>query len=302
MKTSACSRGLAAACLLAALAAPTRTHAHGFAGERFFPATLATDDPFVADELSLPTVSTIKAPGDAGNVRDTDISFDISKRITPDIEIGLGEGLDILHPDGGRSTAGLDNLDLETKFQFFENDTHEAILSAGVDWEVGGTGSGSVGADPASLVTPSLFYGKGFGDLPDALNWLKPLAITGILGQQFRTWSADDNALEWGFALEYSTIYLQSHVKNIGLPAPFDRVIPLVEFSLETPETGAGKWKTTGTVNPGFIWSGKYFQVGVEAVIPVNSETGNNVGVLAQLHFYLDDIFPNTLGRPLFGK
>src|SRR6476646_5026684 len=31
--------------------------AHGFAGKRFFPATLATDDPFVADELSLPTLS-----------------------------------------------------------------------------------------------------------------------------------------------------------------------------------------------------------------------------------------------------
>ena len=31
--------------------------AHGIIGQRFFPATLAIDDPFVADELSLPTVS-----------------------------------------------------------------------------------------------------------------------------------------------------------------------------------------------------------------------------------------------------
>jgi len=30
--------------------------AHGLIGKRFFPATLATDDPFVADELSLPTI------------------------------------------------------------------------------------------------------------------------------------------------------------------------------------------------------------------------------------------------------
>ena len=30
--------------------------AHGLIGQRFFPATLAIDDPFVADELSLPTV------------------------------------------------------------------------------------------------------------------------------------------------------------------------------------------------------------------------------------------------------
>ena len=31
--------------------------AHGFAGDRFFPATILTDDPFVADEMSLPTVT-----------------------------------------------------------------------------------------------------------------------------------------------------------------------------------------------------------------------------------------------------
>jgi hypothetical protein len=36
--------------------------AHGIAGKRFFPATLVTDDPFVADELSLPAISTIKTP------------------------------------------------------------------------------------------------------------------------------------------------------------------------------------------------------------------------------------------------
>ena len=30
---------------------------HGIVGNRFFPATITTDDPFAADELSLPTVS-----------------------------------------------------------------------------------------------------------------------------------------------------------------------------------------------------------------------------------------------------
>jgi len=58
---------------------------------------------------------------------------------------------------------------------------------------------------------------------------------------------------------------------------------------------------TTGTINPGVIWSGKYFQIGVEAVIPINRQTGNNVGVLAQLHFYLDDLFPMLFRKPLLG-
>jgi hypothetical protein len=47
---------------------------------------------------------------------------------------------------------------------------------------------------------------------------------------------------------------------------------------------------------------GDYFQVGVEAIIPINSASGTNIGAIAQLHFYLDDIFPNTIGRPLFGS
>ena len=48
----------------ALFAACVPAFAHGFAGNRFFPATLATDDPFVADELSLPTFQAIRQPGD----------------------------------------------------------------------------------------------------------------------------------------------------------------------------------------------------------------------------------------------
>ncbi len=41
--------------LASLLAAPAA--AHGFAGQRFFPATPSTEDPAVADELALPTVT-----------------------------------------------------------------------------------------------------------------------------------------------------------------------------------------------------------------------------------------------------
>jgi hypothetical protein len=104
-----------------------------------------------------------------------------------------------------------------------------------------------------------------------------------------------------GFAVEYSLIYLQEQVRDIGLRAPFDRLIPLVEISLSDPLDRGQSGLITGTVNPGIIWSGKYFQVGAEAVIPINSRTGNDVGFIAQLHFYLDDLFPHSIGRPLFG-
>jgi len=304
---------------LCALAATNRAYGHGFAGARFFPATLSTDDPFVSDELSLPTVSTIRTPDDGGT-RETDISVDIAKRITPQFAIEIGETLTVLNPHEGRAANGFSNLELGGKYQILKNDEHEAIVSVGLGVEIGGTGSSSIGADSFSTWAPGIFFGKGFGDLPEALRFLKPLALTGVAGVAIptsastRSITVNDqtgerdveierhpDVLEWGFALEYSVIYLQSQVEDMHLPAPIDRLIPLVEFAMETPLNRGAGGPTTGTINPGVIWAGRYFQVGMEAVIPINERTGNNVGVIAQLHFFLDDLFPHTIGRPLFG-
>ena len=79
--------------LLAGLVStPHLAPAHGFAGARFFPATLTTDDPFVADELSLPTLQTFHT-SDGGGTREFDVFIDIAKTITPylDLEIGQDE-------------------------------------------------------------------------------------------------------------------------------------------------------------------------------------------------------------------
>jgi len=131
--------------------------------------------------------------------------------------------------------------------------------------------------------------------------------VTGTLGLGIPTSSGTQSdphpdTLEWGLALEDSLIYLQEHVKDIGLKAPFNRLIPLVEFAMSTPLNRGVDKLTTGTINPGVIWSGQYFQVGIEAMIPVNNQSGHNVGVIAQVHFYLDDLLPKIFGKPLFGK
>jgi hypothetical protein len=298
---------------------PATVWAHGFAGSRFFPATLATDDPFVNDELSLPTVSSIVTP-DEGGTRETEVALEIAKRITPNFGIELGEAVINLKPPNEASQTGFGNLEIAAKYEFFESDEHEIILSLGAGVEIGGTGNKRIGADSFTTWAPGLFFGKGFGDLPDAISFLKPLAVTGQVGVAIPTSASTRNVtfnettgerdidieshpdvLEWGFAVEYSIIYLQEQVKDIGLQPPFDRLIPLVEFAFGTPLNRGPQGQTTGTINPGVIWSGKYFQVGAEAMIPVNSRTGNDVGFIAQLHFYLDDLFPHSLGRPLFG-
>lgn len=184
---------------------------------------------------------------------------------------------------------------------------------------MGGTGRKATEAESFDVVTPSIFFGKGFGDLPDALWMLKPLALTGVAGvaiptrSRTRTVTVEGDEVEeeierhphvltWGFALEYSLPYLTSYVRDVGLPAFLRRLIPVVEVELQTPLDRGQAGKTTGTVNPGVIWAGRFFQVGVEAVVPINERTGKNVGVRAMLHFFLDDLFPTSLGRPLFGN
>jgi hypothetical protein len=59
---------------------------------------------------------------------------------------------------------------------------------------------------------------------------------------------------------------------------------------------------TTGTINPGLIYAGDKYQFAIEAVVPVNRQSGTGIGIVGQLHFYLDDIFPTTLGRPIIAN
>lgn len=48
--------------LIASTVAMPAVHAHGIAGNRYFPGTLTFDDPAVADELILPNFSSTKHP------------------------------------------------------------------------------------------------------------------------------------------------------------------------------------------------------------------------------------------------
>jgi hypothetical protein len=75
-------------------AMPLSAFAHGFAGDRFFPATLTTDDPFAASELSLPTFSEIRQPGQP-SFNDFDLSTDISLLLLPNTALTIGDGYNI---------------------------------------------------------------------------------------------------------------------------------------------------------------------------------------------------------------
>jgi hypothetical protein len=295
--------GAAAAAAVILLSANSAALAHGWAGQRFFPATILTDDPFVADEISLPQVS-VNPPGPDG-AQEKDIQIDLSKRITPDTGVIIGDSWRRLKPSGLPSIAGLGPLHTEGQYQLFVNGPHEAIGLAGLNVTWAHTGRvQALGAPDFTTLSPTFNFGKGLGDLPRSLPYLRPIAITGNLGFDFPTKAEsagvpNPNAFNYGFAVEYSFPYLQCCVKDIGLRSPFNGLIPLVEVFFSTPINRVPANQTIGTVQPGVIWAGPYFQIGAEAILPANRLTGHGFGGVFQLHFYLDDLFPRSIGRPI---
>lgn len=279
----------------------TASYGHGFVGNRFFPPTISTDDPSTADELALPTISAIKTPG-IPETREIDAGFEFDKLIFPHLALGVSETYISLKPTHERSSEGWGNLELSLKYELWTSPAHEAIVSLGVRAEIGGTGARRVDADSFTTFEPTLFFGKGFGDLPDSLWALKPFCVTGSIGQTFPTNSSASNVLDWGFALQYSIPYLQQHVKDMGIPAPFKNLIPIVEFPFETVENRDGRGITTGSINPGILYESRYFQIGAEAIIPINHTSGNHVGGIIQVWIFIDDLFPQYFGHPLFGE
>lgn len=300
---------LAVIAVISVLMLPVSALAHGFAGKRFFPTTFQVDDPFVSDEFSV-LVGRIKAP----DAKTTQIDTEISKRILQNLGISIGASY--LHrrfPDES-SASGFGNVDIGLKYQFLNNAEHETILSAGANVELGGTGAHAV-SESFSTLSPALFFGKGFGDLPESVKYLRPLAVTGVIGPNFPTRGGNASinrdtgkteiernpaTLTWAFSVQYSLLYLQSFVKDIGLGPPFKRMVLVTEFPMETCMSADCKGKITGSVNPGIVWAGKHMQLGLAAQIPVNKRTGSSVGVLGLVHVFVDDLFPKSIGRPLF--
>jgi hypothetical protein len=235
--------------------------------------------------------------------RETSVGFEFSKRLTPDFALGVGWEYLFVEPGeaDARRTSGAANPEFSAKYSFLRSVEHEGIFSVGLNVEAGGVGSQRV-AERVTTISPAFFFGKGWGDLPDSLNFLKPFSVTGSFAlnnpaNRF-TGSGDDKErnttiLSYGAALIYSIPYLQSAVKDVGLSAPFDRMFPVVEFNLESPVSGPEKRHTTAFANPGVIWAGKYVELGLEAQVPINNFSGKNVGITGLIHVFIDDIWPN---------
>ncbi|MEJ2686666.1 MAG: hypothetical protein P8124_05540 [Gammaproteobacteria bacterium] len=267
---------------------------------RVFPATLSFDDPGVANEFGV-NDGQIRADGVTTNT----LSLAYSKTITRRFGLSVASDYNWMRQSGMANQDGWDNLSVGAAYQLFINGPHEAIGMLAVSDSLANTGSGGVGADYSTL-SPEFAFGKGMGDLPWSVPYLHPLAITGAFSEDIPQSSSQPRMFNGGLSLQYSIPYLQSFVKDVGLGAPFNKMIPLVEYTVskcvdsDALCRNTGNESTTGFINPGVIWLGKYYQVGIEAQIPANRASGNHVGVLVGVDVYLDDVLPHSLGAPVF--
>ena len=319
------ARGWLAATAL--LCADGAASAHVVAGSRVFPVTLTIDDPGVADEVSLPAFTYVRngAENGSGPSHAFDFGFASDKTVTPNTALILNDGYDVQQVNGAKTQAGFENLFITGKWQAFTDAEHEFVVSLGVIRELGGTGTTHTGGDRYGSTAPTGYFGKGLGDLP--IGFARPLAITGELSYvvadkalkqtapaaqpastnnapftsglagQFN--NGTNNAWSGGLTVQYSIPYLQSEVKDLGLRGIGANLIPTVEVDWTSPASSPSSQGTTWTVAPGLIYLAEWGEVGVEALIPLNRATGTTVGAVALVHFFLDDLLPNSLGKPL---
>ena len=302
-----------------------------YVGDRFFPSTLATTVPTPADFYKPPYF--VELP-DTATTREIDVPTTYSRLITKDWSVFFTETFRSIEQANTGTRSGFDNFVIGTQYQLYTNPEHQFVFTIGGTAAIGGTGAPGI-ASSFSTLTPTIYIGKGFGDLPDSLAWLRPLTVSGTVAVAVPTESftltslgtinrpsADAGAftslstlptgpttlaetvnpkiLQLGFALEYSLVTNQYTGPNRTGTRYAEGWVPLVEFTTATPLNGPLAGRTTGTINPGVVWVSRYLQAGVEAIIPMDAHSGRDLGVRAQAHLYLSEIFPDL--KPIFGK
>ena len=141
-----------------------RLGACGCPGDRVFPATMAVDDPGVGDEFDF-QYGHIKSPTDDGdNMNVNTASFEWDKLITSNLAFSIASAYVTQNAPNGGSAKGFDNITLGLKYLAYSNPRHEFMASVGMLTELGGTGARAIG-DSSSTITPTVYFGKGFGDL-----------------------------------------------------------------------------------------------------------------------------------------
>jgi hypothetical protein len=264
--------------------------AHGVVGKRKF------IEPFIAEDANPKDEFVLAKPGQFNLSKGNEFSvgYILEKRLSTNFSLAL-ENEWVTQRHGGKDDAsGFGNLGILLKYAMFRNDAHEFILSSGFAVEIP-VGDKDIGAEQDVALEPLLLFGKGFGDLPASLAFLRPFAIMGDAGFDILLNKKEtETELFYDVALLYDLEYLQTYVKDFRLPWPLNRLIPVVEFNFATVVNGSER-RTEAFITPGLVYRGdKYVQLGVAGQFPLNSTTNREFdnGILFIVDIFYDDIFP----------
>ena len=161
-------------------------------------------------------------------------------------------------------------------------------MKVGFDISWAGTGTGiNAASGRQNTYSPLVDAGLGFGTLPPSLKYLRPFAITAEFsttapGYDWVNGTPYVTTFNWGFTLQYSLPYFNSHVASIDNDF-LKRLIPVAEFAFQTPihNGGAAGQPQTGYFQPGLIYEADKWQFALEAMIPMTGATGHGAGVSA---------------------
>ena len=285
--------------VLAALAclAAAQAHAHGVVGQRSF------IEPFVTEDVNPKNEFVIARPqlDHAADGKAFGLGFGLEKKLSDNFSITLDSEYDSLSPNDPEEpqTTGFNNLGITLKDAFYLDPEHEAILSAALE-STAPTGSADVGAERDWSFKPFLLYGKGFGDLPRSLKYLRPFAVQGDAGFEISIDHARTTTFAHNITLEYSIPYLQAFVEDVGLGWPLNDFIPVTEFNFEHGVNGEGEGKSTIITTPGIVYMDRYIEVGVAGRFPLNDTAHQELqwGVIGIVDLFIDDIFPASKWQP----
>jgi hypothetical protein len=272
---------------------------HGYLGERFFPSAIIEQEPFINDKVALPIFYSESPGAHGGEVWTTNPQLQYAKTITKNFQLSATGSYSHIHYPEGQAQNGFNNWQAGMRYNLFLYPHAQSMLSAGLNASIGGTGSHRVNAPSTTTLSPALLFAQGFGILPDSISWLRPLGLAVSLSPNLVTTNYAMNSVSWGGAIEYSLPYFNQFVGHVD-SVVMDHLVPIIEFPFTTCTSNTCQGRTTGTIDPGIIVYNNYGQIGLEALIPSNHATGSKVGGVLQFYLYLENVFPNSLGKPIF--
>src|SRR6202790_1053232 len=148
-----------------------------YVGDRFFPSTLATTVPTPADFYKPPYFVLLPGTATTPTTREIDIPTTYSRLVTRDLAAFFTETFRILDDANRGTRSGFENFVIGAQYQLYTNPEHQFVVTVGGTAAIGGTGAPGI-ASSFSPLTPTFFFGRGLGDLPDSAAWLRPLTIS----------------------------------------------------------------------------------------------------------------------------